>query len=322
MKRLLLTGAMLVALSFSAKAQSTSFEEAQGFTLGDVNGQQGWTSTALTDEAGEITGYIENQTVSEEEASEGAWSLKLDKEAEFPGQSETIVGAFKNFETTEDFSVSASFYIGQQSLNDSDFALSVFGSESLAAQMQFLFDGNIVFRFPGTNSQGQQGLQRYLFDQEPMWEPETWYTIELAYTAATDTFLFSLDGEPLTIEGFEDGLPSLADGDLMATVGVRHDNYGGFAYVDNVVMTGATANVDTNNIAGVSVYPNPSNSIINIANVEGLKSASIVDINGRTVKNVNFAGTNQVNISDLSNGVYMMTINSDKGSVTKKIVKN
>ncbi|WP_407934909.1 T9SS type A sorting domain-containing protein, partial [Flavobacterium lindanitolerans] len=30
----------------------------------------------------------------------------------------------------------------------------------------------------------------------------------------------------------------------------------------------------------------------------------------------------QVNISDLSAGVYMMNINSDQGSVTKKIIKN
>ena len=30
----------------------------------------------------------------------------------------------------------------------------------------------------------------------------------------------------------------------------------------------------------------------------------------------------QVNISDLSSGVYMMNITSEKGSVTKKIIKN
>ena len=49
----------------------------------------------------------------------------------------------------------------------------------------------------------------------------------------------------------------------------------------------------------------------------------MTDLNGRVVKTVNVADSSnvQVNISDLSVGVYMMKIVSDKGTTTKKVIK-
>lgn len=75
-----------------------------------------------------------------------------------------------------------------------------------------------------------------------------------------------------------------------------------------------------------TVSPNPANSLVTIANADNMliNAVSVADINGRIVKTASFEGAAQaqVNVSDLANGVYMMTISSDKGSVTKKIVKN
>lgn len=75
-----------------------------------------------------------------------------------------------------------------------------------------------------------------------------------------------------------------------------------------------------------SVYPNPATNVINIANADNalVNGVEIVDINGRTVKTVNFNNVSeaQINISDLSAGMYLMNISSDKGTTTKKIVKN
>jgi len=99
----------------------------------------------------------------------------------------------------------------------------------------------------------------------------------------------------------------------------------GWAALDNVTITSPTASADQFSAAAFSVSPNPANGIVTIANANALVNAvSVTDMNGRVVKTASFDGATQaqVNVSDLANGVYMMTISSDKGSVTKKIVKN
>jgi len=102
--------------------------------------------------------------------------------------------------------------------------------------------------------------------------------------------------------------------------------------MDNLTIkaTGTDSLLDNttfdNVITSFSVSPNPANDFITISNSENVlvNAISITDLNGRVVKQNSFTDvTNvQVNISDLSSGVYMMNITTDKGSVTKKIIKN
>jgi hypothetical protein len=72
-----------------------------------------------------------------------------------------------------------------------------------------------------------------------------------------------------------------------------------------------------------SVYPNPANNVVNVANAGNIEAVNIVDINGRVVKKQTFAGetTVQLDITDLASGVYMMNITSEGSVTTKKIVK-
>lgn len=98
----------------------------------------------------------------------------------------------------------------------------------------------------------------------------------------------------------------------------------GAILLDNVVVTAAAGTNDF--LAGrLSIYPNPANNVINIANADNIliNGAEIVDLNGRTVKVTKFNGVSeaQINISDLASGMYMMTVSSDQGTLTKKIVK-
>jgi len=78
-------------------------------------------------------------------------------------------------------------------------------------------------------------------------------------------------------------------------------------------------------IGNFQIYPNPSNGILNINNINNFKinSAQIADLNGRLVmetlinENPNF----QININTLSNGVYLLKINTDNGIGVSKIIK-
>lgn len=104
---------------------------------------------------------------------------------------------------------------------------------------------------------------------------------------------------------------------------------GDFDDVNFVInVTGSTtASVNEVLSSKISVFPNPTNNIVNISNTENIliKDITIADLNGRTVKTINQANgatEAQINVSDLANGMYMMTIFSDKGTMVKKIFKN
>lgn len=73
-----------------------------------------------------------------------------------------------------------------------------------------------------------------------------------------------------------------------------------------------------------SMTPNPAKNFvtINSTNDNAINAIEVVDINGRTVLNAKpNAIESNIDLSTLSSGVYMVKINSEKGSVTKKLVK-
>ncbi|MFM9987640.1 T9SS type A sorting domain-containing protein [Flavobacterium sp.] len=75
----------------------------------------------------------------------------------------------------------------------------------------------------------------------------------------------------------------------------------------------------------IAIFPNPTTGIVNIKNEANLliESIDISDINGRTIKVVSPKNISniEVNISDLTSGVYFMNIKTNEGSTIKKIVK-
>ena len=75
-----------------------------------------------------------------------------------------------------------------------------------------------------------------------------------------------------------------------------------------------------------SISPNPTLDFVNISSADniGVNAISVADINGRIVKELVYKNVTdvQVNISDLASGMYIMSIKSEQGIATKKIVKN
>lgn len=71
-----------------------------------------------------------------------------------------------------------------------------------------------------------------------------------------------------------------------------------------------------------SVGPNPAYDFININSKTNaiINSVEIADVNGRVVKNVSDS-VSQVNVSDLSSGVYILKIKNENGVGTSKFVK-
>lgn len=100
-----------------------------------------------------------------------------------------------------------------------------------------------------------------------------------------------------------------------------------FAFlVDDFKVTATSLSTNDFVAKNFSVFPNPSTGIVNLAskNNTAINEVQVTDLNGRVVKNVNTNGVSetQINISELTSGVYFLNIKTDAGSGTTKIVKN
>ncbi len=81
--------------------------------------------------------------------------------------------------------------------------------------------------------------------------------------------------------------------------------------------------MNENNLSKLLIYPNPTNSIINIEiqNAE-INSLFVFDILGRLIKTQKANGSkSQINIQELPNAIYLLEVKTDRGNKTVKIVK-
>ena len=126
--------------------------------------------------------------------------------------------------------------------------------------------------------------------------------------------------------GFADGTGTAAKFNEPAGIAVAND---GTIFVADrmnfrirkITNTLATANFQLEN--QVSLYPNPASTLINIE-LEDITASkvTILDMNGRKLQSVNILDKKTaINISNLISGIYLMQITTDKGTVSKKIVK-
>ena len=80
--------------------------------------------------------------------------------------------------------------------------------------------------------------------------------------------------------------------------------------------------IDNELWTGFNMYPNPTFDILTI-NINDMASYSIVNLNGQTLKNGELnTGRNSLNTAELAEGLYILFIKTDKGTILKKILKN
>src|SRR5690554_1642018 len=72
----------------------------------------------------------------------------------------------------------------------------------------------------------------------------------------------------------------------------------------------------------LNVYPNPTNDIVNIETDEQLSNYIIYDVSGRQIQSHLFTGSNQINLQNVSTGVYFIKVITVQGnSGTVRVVK-
>lgn len=74
------------------------------------------------------------------------------------------------------------------------------------------------------------------------------------------------------------------------------------------------------NANDVQIYPNPTNSIINLKSSHKIKSVEVCDLSGKLImKTIN--PQNNVDISSVQKGMYFLKISLDNGLIVNKIIK-
>jgi hypothetical protein len=117
-------------------------------------------------------------------------------------------------------------------------------------------------------------------------------------------------------------------GDYTITVthkGTLVDNKQDFSLIVTGIST--PLSIEENVLSGLKIYPNPTTGIVNIdlgnANLDNKSIVKLYDIQGRNIstKEMN-SSVDNINISNLSDGVYLITIENGSSKTTKKIVLN
>jgi Secretion system C-terminal sorting domain len=89
-------------------------------------------------------------------------------------------------------------------------------------------------------------------------------------------------------------------------------------------FTAAPLGIDKKNSAnGLSVYPNPVSDVLKVANANKLANASfsIVNILGKTVVQSKALNNDAIDVSNLSSGVYILSVSSEEGAKQFKFQK-
>ena len=98
-------------------------------------------------------------------------------------------------------------------------------------------------------------------------------------------------------------------------------NSSGADYVYEILGDCSSLGVNQNALSQVSIFPNPTSDILNLktpSNVE-VNSVALFDILGKRV-NINYSNET-INMSALSQGIYILKVETSAGSLTQKIVK-
>lgn len=92
-------------------------------------------------------------------------------------------------------------------------------------------------------------------------------------------------------------------------------------YVEVKTPTLSTKNIDLSKF--INIYPNPTKEFISISYDNSLKvnNVSIFDVKGRLILTES-KKFDKISTRKLSNGVYIISIKTNKGTISKKIIKN
>ena len=106
-----------------------------------------------------------------------------------------------------------------------------------------------------------------------------------------------------------------SNNDIIYSSGGDYGSGDGVSFISDGIL-GVNSNILTN----VAIYPNPASSVLNIDNAEN-SVIEVFDLLGRVVlSRINISMNEQLNISELNSGTYLIRISNDTKVLTDKFI--
>ena len=87
------------------------------------------------------------------------------------------------------------------------------------------------------------------------------------------------------------------------------------------ILCSGTLTNDENDFSHLSIYPTPTNTVLNVKNhLDKFGSYKIYSVTGQLVKEGKFS--EEINVSELNSGSYILELNADLKSFKKQFIKN
>ncbi|GGB68127.1 hypothetical protein GCM10007424_05160 [Flavobacterium suaedae] len=298
----LLFASLLSSLTFAQ--QSTSFESSEGYELGTIHGQNDWEVTEGSD------GLITNQVITDEEASEGSFSFKNAFEPSFSDQWFPIFGASKTFDEPIDYTnLTVSYDVLVTETDGSDFEFTLF---AINENEEYVPVAGV-----GIENRGYIYLIKdvdYGFDYaEAEWTPNEWINVRIEVSA--DEIKYYIN------DTLENTIANYTQLDIVG-LNMLHNNFGADGYYDNFVITTGSLSTPSFENNSFAVFPNPTRNILSISLPDNKEVSEVefYDILGQ--RSLITSQTQNINISALANGIYILQVNNTDGTIfTKKVVK-
>jgi Secretion system C-terminal sorting domain len=287
----------LSVLSVSAQTSKISFEASEGYTVGNLGGQQGWTAW------GGIP--ITNPTVAASNATDGVNSFTMLSE----GDVLSSCGIEKNISSlvTASNDVEISFDYRFDGLDGSDYEIAVYNDN-----VDYYYTAALRIDY-------ETGTMAYrtatAFVDGPVLNPNQWYNIKIGIKKSTNILQYWVNGTQV----YSGALGTYKNAH---TIDFVYDDFGTGFKVDNVLVANVSslATGEVSKKENITISPNPVTDILNIETDAKIVSVSVFDAKGSLVKTISNAGKT-VNVSELSTGNYLIKVKTDKSEFTKKIIK-
>lgn len=236
--------ALFAAFTINAQTTNISFESSEGYTLGEISGQNGWG----------VTQQVSSQfNIGNNMASDGTYALEVTATNQQYTNADgdvVTVGAFSdsNISINSDvFDISVDMYFPSPTTagNGSDvhFGTQSSGEGFLTTRMVFDFEGNIFLIDNAGGQAAYTNVGTYSYD--------TWYTVNISYDFINGTIDYSIDGTNIYSGNVWTSATTV---DQLFMV---FDNYESGFYADNIVITeDSTMSVDNFNNLDLTHFNN------------------------------------------------------------------